>query len=337
MNKKKALVTGGCGFVGRHMCKRLHDDGYYVVAVDNLVSEGSMDPGQWPAHLYISDSMNFVFMHMSCQEFFDDGVPYFGENPKWDLVIHLAAVVGGRNTIENEPLLVAKDLEIDSRFFNWAVGLTERPGIVVYFSSSAAYPIDLQTFECHRALKEDDLRVNTKRGTLGVPDMSYGWAKLTGEFLTQLAREKYGLNVAVYRPFSGYGEDQAECYPFPSILKKIMSGEKEIEIWSDSYRDFVYIDDIVDCVITTMHRVAAEKTELNIASGRATSFSELARLIAKEIHGTDDDLCVKVAGDKPKGVYYRVGDTTKASAFGWTAQTSLEDAIKRIVRAYAAQ
>lgn len=323
--KKMALVSGGCGFVGRHMCKKLINEGYYVAAIDSLVSEGSMHPDEWPEHLYVNDSMDFVFLHMSCEEFFEGGVDYFGKSPKWDLVVHLAAVVGGRSKIEDEPLEVAKDLEIDSRFFSWAVSQERMPGVVVYFSSSAAYPIDLQGPECHRALKEEDLVVSEKGGLIGIPDLSYGWAKLTGEYLAQLARKKHGLPVAIYRPFSGFGEDQADCYPFPSILKKVSHCDV-VEVWSDSVRDFVYIDDVIECVLTTMHNVAKKKTALNIASGKPTSFVELAHLMAAAMGKT---VTVKVAQDKPKGVYYRVGDPTKSKEFGWAPKTSLEDAIKR--------
>ena len=55
---------------------------------------------------------------------------------------------------------------------------------------------------------------------LGMPDMSYGWAKLTCEYLARLAYEKHGLKSVCYRPFSGYGEDQDDTYPFPSICKR---------------------------------------------------------------------------------------------------------------------
>lgn len=329
--KKSVLITGGCGFVGRHMCKRYHDLGYYVVAVDNLTSDGSKDPDSWPKHLFINDSMDFVFLYMSCDEFFQYKVPYFGPEPKWDIVIHLAAIVGGRNTIENEPLHVAEDLAIDSSFFLWASKQKHAPSLIVYFSSSAAYPLDMQSESSvqYRSLTESDLVVSTQGGQIGTPDLSYGWAKLTGEFLAQLAREKHGLNIAIYRPFSGFGEDQDDCYPFMSILNKVRKGN-EVEIWSDSFRDFVYIEDVVDCVVETMEKVAQDKTVLNIASGVPTRFSELAKTIAHEIRGNNSNIVIKIANDRPKGVYYRVGDVTKSKEYGWCAKTSLQEAIRKI-------
>ncbi len=64
---------------------------------------------------------------------------------------------------------------------------------------------DLQRQDHYELLKEDMIDF-TK--SIGMPDMSYGWAKLTCEYLARLAYEKHGLKSIVYRPFSGYGEDQ---------------------------------------------------------------------------------------------------------------------------------
>ena len=60
---------------------------------------------------------------------------------------------------------------------------------------------------------------------IGMPDMSYGWAKLTCEYLARLAYERHGLKSVSYRPFSGYGEDQDDTYPFPSICKRAIANK----------------------------------------------------------------------------------------------------------------
>ena len=64
-------------------------------------------------------------------------------NDQFDLIVHLAAIVGGRDTIENDPLAVGTDLSIDAEFFNWAVRTKQSK--IIYFSSSAAYQIHFQT------------------------------------------------------------------------------------------------------------------------------------------------------------------------------------------------
>lgn len=301
------LITGGCGFVGRHFCRRFVDKGYKVTCVDNLISNSALDIDKWPEHL----ACDVTFIKADCVEFFKTTTTVY------DLVIHLAAIVGGRCVIENNPLLVANDLCIDAEFFKWVI--TTHPRKVVYFSSSAAYPISLQE-DAGYYLKESDLQIDNLRG---VPDLTYGWCKLTGEFLAKIAHDKHGIDIVCYRPFSGYGEDQHETYPFIGILERIVRKENPIEIWSDAYRDFVYIDDIVDCILITMNQVHDGKG-INICSGRAVSFVELAKTMM-DVCGHSAE--IKIIDDKPKGVNFRAGDPTYVNSLDWKPRTSLEQGI----------
>ena len=203
MPSKTALVTGGCGFVGRRMVHALLRRDYEVTIVDNLST--GLEPATWPAHLRLPADAQLTFKRGDIRDYMKEAQPHF------DLVCHLAAVVGGRLTIDGDPLAVASDLAIDADFFNWITGEV-RPTKVLYFSSSAAYPIALQSAGHHCLLAEEMISFGE---SIGLPDMTYGWAKLTGEFLAGFAVAKYGVDVAIFRPFSGYGEDQDRTYPFP--------------------------------------------------------------------------------------------------------------------------
>jgi nucleoside-diphosphate-sugar epimerase len=112
-------------------------------------------------------------------------------------------------------MAVALDLSIDAEFFYWIT--RHKPERVLYPSSSAAYPTSLQTESDAIALSEGDIDF---KKNLGVPDMTYGWTKMTGEFLAQIAAKYYGVSVVCIRPFSGYGEDQDLSYPVPAIAAR---------------------------------------------------------------------------------------------------------------------
>ena len=312
LKKKRVLITGGCGFVGRHFSKRYFDMNWEVTCVDNLCSNSSIHPKHWANHLKIEGD-NFIFLNTNCMDFFNENKDHF------DLVIHLAAIVGGRNNIENNPISVAEDLSLDSKMFSWAV--LNNPTKVVYFSSSAAYPIKYQNNdECKKELFED--MINFERD-IGLSDLTYGWCKLTGEYLAKFAHEKYGLDVVCYRPFSGYGEDQHIDYPFPNIITKIFNKENNINIWSDSVRDFVYIEDVIDCVLLTMNKINDGKA-INIGTGIATSFYELATKICML---SNHNATINIDNDKPKGVYYRVSNNTICESYGFKHKTSIEEGI----------
>ena len=158
MTRRRALVTGGCGFVGRHFARRLLDDGYAVTIVDDLST--GVTPDRWPDHLRPSAGLASALTvhHADFRDYARDTVPAF------DLILHLAAVVGGRMTIEGDPLRVATDLAIDAVFFNWLARHHSAVRKVLYFSSSAAYPVSAQGRRESRALAEEEIDFEATNG-----------------------------------------------------------------------------------------------------------------------------------------------------------------------------
>lgn len=311
---KKILITGGCGFVGRHLTKKLSQNlENKITIIDDLSTGLAMD--KWPEHL---QSKVDDVKYQDCIEFFKSS------DEKFDVIFHLAAIVEGRLTIDNNPLKVAKDLSIDAEMFSWAV--RTKPEKIVYFSSSAVYPISKQTKENAIALYEDLIDVRADK--IDIPDMSYGWSKLTGEFLSALAVKKHGLKVAIYRPFSGYGEDQSTSYPFPAIMTRIINNENPIEVWGDGTqsRDFIYIDDCIDAILQT-YELIDDATPLNLGTGIKTSFNELISK-ACELNGLEKNIHHLI--DMPVGVHSRYANIDRQNEMKFKPVISLEEGIKKV-------
>ena len=280
----KILITGDAGFVGRAFHRALAKQRHDITGID-LVN------GKEVRDFFATDDTHF------------------------DVVIHLAAIVGGRMTIEGNPLSVASDLAIDADMFQWA--LKTRPKHIVYFSSSAAYPIFLQRLQYQQKLREIDINLEHIR----TPDFTYGWAKLSGEMLASYARAE-GLKVTVLRPFSGYGADQALDYPFPSFIARAKRKADPFEVWGrgTQVRDFVHIDDVVGA---TFAAVINDVSVMNICSGRPTSFIELAEMVMLQANYLAP---IKNNLDAPIGVEYRVGDPTQMLQV-YEPKISLEEGI----------
>lgn len=323
------LVTGGCGFVGRHIVARLAGLGRSVVVVDNLST--GLPLSTWlPGEL----RDRVVLASMDVREFFRthgeliqrrgtdaSSLSAFGD------VFHLAAVVGGRAKIDGDPLAVAQDLAIDADFFHWAV--QHRPRRILYASSSAAYPVHLQDFSSAVALKEEFISFDAG---LGQPDMTYGWSKLTGEYLARIAAEHYGLHVVSVRPFSGYGEDQDVSYPVPAIADRVARREDPLSVWGsgEQGRDFIHIEDCVDAMLLALDRVEPGGV-VNIGSGQLTTFRELAEMLA-DIAGYRPKIQPQL--DKPTGVARRVADVSRMRRLlRWTPRISLREGLTRVLRA----
>jgi nucleoside-diphosphate-sugar epimerase len=282
----KILITGHRGFVGRHYHRALEN--HDLTLIDILDGNDARD--------------------------------FFRQNETtYDLVIHLAAVVGGRQMIERQPLALAVDLAIDAEMATWA--LRTRPRQIIYFSSSAAYPTELQDGKERRWLSEWDIHLMAIKS----PDMSYGWAKLSGEMLCNYLREA-GLSVLVFRPFSGYGADQSLDYPFPSLIKRGLELQDPFIVWGSlgTVRDWIHIDDIIEAsLLLAAHRLSVT---VNLSTGRATSFEDLAAIICAQMGYKPE---FKAIADQPKGVSYRVGNPTLLHSLGYIPKISIEDGVSR--------
>jgi nucleoside-diphosphate-sugar epimerase len=292
-----ALVTGAAGFVGRHFTAHLREQGWEVDAVDIAYAP------------WLTDRIDVL-------EFFS------WAEASYDLVLHCAAVVGGRQVIDHDPLAHSANLELDAAMFRWAA--RSRPGRVVYFSSSAVYPVHLQSGRDRARLREDLVDGRLSGTEAGIPDQLYGWAKLTGEHLACRARDA-GVAVTVVRPFSGYGGDQDEAYPFPAFIDRALRREDPFLVWGDGrqVRDFIHIDDIVAAVMALADR--SVNGPVNLGTGTAVSMGQLARQICDRAGYAPGFEFVPTA---PAGVSWRVADPQKMFTV-WRPQVTLEQGICR--------
>lgn len=336
---KTHLVSGGCGFVGRNMVNRLFKNtSDRIIFVDDL-SVGT-HPSTWlPEELKRSDQNASFYGEeerlVFIQEDFRHTLQHLDRNPnhfqekyglefeKFADVFHFAAIVGGRAKIDGDPMMVALDLSIDAEFFYWIC--KHKPERVLYPSSSAAYPVDLQTDTYAIALKESDIDFSK----MGQPDMTYGWSKLTGEYLAHIAAKYYGVSVTCIRPFSGYGEDQDLTYPVPAIAARAANKENPFEVWGSGKqgRDFVHIDDVLDCTLLAMEKITDGRA-INIGQGQLTSFLDLIDIFT-DFAGYKPT--IKPLLDKPVGVHSRYCnmDWVKEN-LGWEPKISIREGMRRV-------
>jgi UDP-glucose 4-epimerase len=335
---KKYFITGGAGFVGRNLAKRLLARGSEVYIIDNLFT--GRIPEEWldkdykkssykkGVSLYHKGKSKLYFIKSDVVDFFQEEIKNKGQKsllPKFDDIFHLASVVGGRELIEGDPLLIAKDLAIDSYFFLWLSRFPDKVKRVLYPSSSAAYPIELQNTG-RNALKENDLSFNK---LIGIPDETYGWSKVTGELLSRIAYKKYGIHIACVRPFSGYGEDQEVAYPIPAIARRVAARENPLTVWGDGKqgRDFVHIDDVLDAFFVILDNVR-DGSGVNIGSGKLTSFLEVLKIFSK-IEGYNPEIVKRT--DKPVGVINRYCVNTRLKKMGWKNRITIKEGFMRVL------
>ena len=276
----RVLITGAGGFLGRHLRAEYAAEGHSVTCVE-LKDPWRCEMTQWLARHPME---------------------------KFDLVFHCAALVDGRETIEAKPAeLAAYNLALDASLFTWAA--LARPGRIVYFSSSAAYPEELHS---QYGKKSPESAIDILKPEPA--DMTYGWTKLVGERLADEFDLAGLTDVTVVRPFSIYGADQDTRYPFPAFIDRAIRREDPFVVWGDGYqvRDFVHVDD----AISILKAIIAAEAEgpVNIGTGIGTKLGDLAKLVC-EIEGYEPE--IRTLEEKPRGVEYRVADTRRMQEFAW--------------------
>lgn len=312
----KALVTGAAGFVGRHMVRELCSRGWEVDGVDvhDHVGNPTVDGG-WYRHV-TGDVLEAFRADWAVK--------------RYDLVVHAAAAEPHRAAIDSNPMLLAANLELDAAMFRWAV--RTRQYRVLYLSSSAAYPVRLQTEE-HRQfagrivpLRERTINL-TQWGKTGdwSPDANYGWTKLTGEGMAAAANDA-DVQTHIVRPFSGYGEDQSLNFPFPAIVDRARCGD--LTVWGPpgQTRDWIHISDVINGALAVVD--AGDTRPVNLCTGIGTEMGHLARTVAALASDIPLDAPVTYLEDKPTGVMYRVGDPARMLEH-YQPKVTLEEGIAR--------
>jgi nucleoside-diphosphate-sugar epimerase len=170
----------------------------------------------------------------------------------YDLVVHAAAWTPHRAAIDSNPQMHLNNRLLDASLFHWAARTGQ--GRVLYLSSCAV--LDEQ------------------------PD-AYGQQKLAGEALAGVARAA-GVPVTVVRPFSGYGTDQSEDFPFRAFVERAKRREDPFEIWGSGkqVRDFIHIDDVVYEALLAVE--SGTEDPVSLCTGVGTSMAELAALVCQE-------------------------------------------------------
>jgi GDP-L-fucose synthase len=301
---RRVMVTGGGGFLGR-------------VVVERLKAAGA-------AEVFVPRSRDYDLRHRAdIERAIVDGRP--------DVIIHLAAVVGG----------IGANRENPGRFFyeNAIMGieLIEAARIAgigkfVTIGTVCAYP-KFTPVPFH----EDDLWGGYPEET----NAPYGLAKKMLLVQSQAYRAQYGMNAIYLIPVNLYGPgdnfDPGSSHVIPALIKKCVdareAGDAFIEVWGtgSASREFLYVDDAAEGIVLGADRYDGEDP-VNLGVGQEITIRELVTLIVR-LTGFKGEL--RWDATKPDGQPRRALDTSRArDRFGFTAATSFEDGLRATIDWY---
>ncbi|MBS3098118.1 GDP-mannose 4,6-dehydratase [Candidatus Woesearchaeota archaeon] len=307
------LVTGGAGFIGSHVCGKLLARNENVICVDNF--NDYYDPIKKDGNikgflknpnfkLYKGDIRNFDKL---------DGV--FKEN-KIGKVVHLAAMVGVRYSIENPSIY--SDVNVKGTKNLLKLGVEHKIKNFVFGSSSSIYGISKK------------IPFNENDG--GIQISPYANTKKEGEKLCKEYNKKYGLNVTCLRFFTVYGPNgRPDMAPYK--FTKLIDEGKAIPVYGDgkTKRDYTYITDIVDGIIAALDKNFAFEI-INLGDSNPIELRYFISLIEKNL---GKKAKIKQEPMQPGDVPITFADISKAKKLlNYNPKVKIEEGIRMFVGWY---
>lgn len=301
MKNKKVVVTGGAGFIGSHLARRLAEQNHCIV-IDDL-STGRIDN----LALEIAESrLKFVegsIMDLELLQRVFDGVDY---------IFHQAAMVSVPRSIE-KPAACATTNIIGT--LNVLLAARDNRASKVIFASSSSVYGDTPDLP-----KNERARPN--------PLSPYAASKLAGEQYCEVFSRSFGLDTACLRYFNvhGPGQDPHSQYAavIPRFIVRILNGEPPV-IFGDGNqtRDFTFVKDVVEANMLVAESDATGV--FNIGTGSRVSINELAEMII-DLAGKN---LVPIHEEPRAGdVMHSLADIAKASTFGYEPTYSLREGLR---------
>jgi len=307
----KALVTGGCGFIGSHLVEELvNKEGFdEVVVLDNL-NKGKVESIQY---LIDKGKVKLIEGDIRCRDIVDEAMQGV------DYVFHTAAIHITQSSKSPDECI---DSDIKGSYNVFFSALQHKVKRVIFSSSSSVYG--------------DPRKLPMNENDQLYPAEPYGAAKLYCEYLLQHLAKK-GLKYNALRYFNVYGERQAAHAYYTTVvinfIKKIMNNEPPIiDGKGDQSMDFTHVSDVVRANILAMKSKAVNK-ELNVGTGVSTSIAQIADIIIKALGKKLNP----IFRDREVVVTKRQADTTKAEKLiGFKAKVKVKDGLAKVAKEIAA-
>jgi GDP-L-fucose synthase len=307
-DKQVVIITGGAGFLGRHV-------------VEELKAKGVSD-------VIIPRSKDYDLREKA------DVMRLYDDNPSATMVIHLAATVGGIGINREHPGLFFYDnIMMGTLLLEYArqAGIEKFVGIGTICSYPKFTPIPF---------KEDDIWGGYPEET----NAPYGLAKKMLMVQSQAYRQEFNYNAIHILPVNLYGPhdnfDEQSAHVIPDVIRKMMDakeqGQDHVMLFGDGSptREFLYVSDAARGIILAAEHYNSSEP-VNLGSAFEISIKDLVEIIAEEV-GFEGEL--RWDTDKPNGQPRRKLDVSRAEEeFDFTSQTNFHEGLRNTIIWYKAQ
>ena len=311
---KRVVVTGGSGFIGAHLVKRLVRDGWDVVVVDNLLR------GDARRLVEVADQVALFDCDVRDEESLTRA--FAGA----EVIIHLAAVNGTENFYQHPELVLD-------------VGL--RGALAVVNAGRAANVPDLIVASSAEVYQTPSIVPTPETVALTLPDtlnprFSYGGSKIASELVAFNYAQEHFRKVQVFRPHNVYGPDMGWKHVVPQFIGRALAEGAstipfEIQGTGEETRAFCFVDDIVAGILL-MYRSGGHREIYHIGNDEEVTILDLAHRVAKFLNKSFD---IGFTEASVGGTHRRCPDITKMRDLGYRPQTFLDEGLQRTIAWYS--
>jgi len=315
------VITGGMGFIGSHLAEALLLEENTVTVIDDLSTGRAENVAHLRNHPRYREIIADV-RETASRELLEN---------ETDLIIHMAAAVGVRRTVENPVETIDTNVSTTTAVLRAA---RRRNTKVLLASSSEVYG---KTSKIPFAEDDDMVLGSTAR-----PRWAYAASKIVDEFLALGCWNEFGLPVVVFRLFNVVGPRQTDRYVLPRLVAAALSDE-QLEIHGDGSqtRSFTHVDDAVRAILLLAKCDAAVGEVFNVGTQHEISIGELARRVLTAVGVRSvANRCrfvpySDVYGEKFDDLQRRVPDISKlTTCTGWSPRHSIDQTIEDVVFSY---
>ena len=303
MSQKRILITGAAGFLGSHLCDRFIKEGYYVIAMDNLITGDLMNIE------HLRSNPNFEFIH-------HDITKYIDIEGGLDYILHFASPASPIDYLK----IPIQTLKVGSLGTHNLLGLARvKKARILIASTSEIYGDPL----VHPQTEEYYGNVNTI-GPRGV----YDEAKRFQEAITMAYHTFHGVETRIVRIFNTYGPRMRlnDGRALPAFIGQALRGE-DLTVFGDGSqtRSFCYVDDLVEGIYRLL--LSDYSQPVNIGNPNEISLKDFAEEVLKLTGSTVKIVYKELPVDDPK---QRQPDITKAKTIlGWEPKVDRAEGLKK--------
>ncbi|MCL5985012.1 MAG: GDP-mannose 4,6-dehydratase [Actinobacteria bacterium] len=300
----RIFITGGAGFIGYSLNKKLLQAENDICVYDNLFN-GRIE------NVPVQDGAKFVKGDILDEDLLEKSLKKF----KPDIVIHLAALAFIPYCSEHPKETIRINIEGTQIVCDLA---TKYGASRLFFASTAA------VYKVSDVAMSEDMELN--------PVEIYGLSKMAGEYIVKYASLKSGISMISTRFFNAYGPRETNPYVIPHLMEQLKNGETRIRLGNlEPKRDFIHTEDLTDAIISLINLNVDDHDVFNIGTGREYSVLEIVKYLQDAI-GSKFEVIPDERFIRKIDRMHLLSDISKIiKATGWHPKKDLNEGLKELL------